>query len=60
MPLAGNLMLFATCSSMVQEGLSDLAAIGVHILGRLMRLDSLLRCHPTGDAWIRGPWCTLK
>jgi hypothetical protein len=60
MPLAGNPMLFAACSSSVQEGLSDLAAIGVHTLGRLMRLDSLLCSHPTSDAWIRGPWCSLK
>jgi exonuclease III len=63
MPLAGNPFLIDTAGGTVPEGiLKDLAAIGVHTLGRLMLLDSLLRNHPTESAWIwdHGPWRLLK
>jgi hypothetical protein len=61
-PLAGNPLLTDTDGSIVHEGLADLAAIGVHTLGRLMVLDSLLRSHPTPETWIwdNGPWRLLK
>ncbi len=62
MPLEGNPFLVNPAGGMVLEGLTDLAAIGVHTLGRLMLLDSLLRNHPTPSAWIwdNGPWHLLK
>lgn len=60
MPLAGNPFLIEAGSGVVLEGLTDLAAIGVHTLGRLMQLDNLLRSHPTDSAWDHGPWRVLK
>jgi hypothetical protein len=60
MPLAGNPFLTEAASGTMLEGLTDLAAIGVHTVGRVMLLDSLLRSHPTDAAWDHGPWRLLK
>ena len=61
MPLAGNPFVHVAPANEVLGYLADMAAIGVHTLGRLMKLDGLVRSHPTSYAWIHGTaWRSLK